>query len=85
MLAEKPELSGCRARVNGYLLKLPEGNWSVETIEFGEDEKLSPVWGHCVYRLRGEIELSDKDFTAVTIIEADTKKNQVPEEYPTMK
>ncbi len=85
MLAEKPELSDCRARVNGYLLKLPEGNWSVETIEFGEDEKLSPVWGHCVYRLRGEIELSDKDFTAVTIIEADTKKNQVPEEYPTMK
>jgi|GEM_PF-3894119 len=86
MLAEKPELSGCCARVNGYLLKLPKGNWSVETIEFGEDEKLSPVWGHCVYRLRGEIEIPANDFTAVTIIEADTKKNGIQiEESPIMK
>lgn len=85
MLAKKPELNDCLARVNGYLLKLPKGNWSVETIEFGEDEKLSPVWGHCVYRLRGELEIPAKYFTVTTTIEADTKKKQVLEECPTMK
>lgn len=74
MLAKKPELADCRARVNGCILKLPNGKWTVETIEFGEDEKLSPVWGHCVYRLRGEIEVSSREFTAVTIIERDAKK-----------
>lgn len=75
MLAEKPEQTDCRARVNGCLLKLPNGKWSVETIEFGEDEKLSPVWGHCVYRLRGEIEIPDSHFTAVTIVEPDMEKH----------
>ncbi len=75
MLAEKPELADCRARVNGCILKLPKGKWSVETIEFGEDEKLSPVWGHCVYRLRGEIDVLAKEFTAVTIIECDSEKS----------
>lgn len=74
MLAEKPELSDCCARVNGCLLKLPKGEWSVETVEFGEDEKLSPVWGHCVYRLRGEIDVPKQEFTAVTIIEPDKEK-----------
>lgn len=74
MLAVKPELTDCRAYVNGCLIKLPAGKWSVETIEFGEDEKLSPVWGHCVYRLRGEIEIPDHHFTAVTIVEPDMGK-----------
>ncbi|MDE7324901.1 MAG: tRNA adenosine(34) deaminase TadA [Lachnospiraceae bacterium] len=74
MLAKKPELKICRARVNGCLIKLPRGNWSVETVEFGEDEKLSPVWGHCVYRLRGEIKIPANRYTAVTIIERDKEK-----------
>lgn len=75
MLAKEPELKDCRARVNGCLLKLPAGNWSVETVEFGEDEKLSPVWGHCVYRLRGEIKILSDHFTAVTIIERDERRS----------
>lgn len=74
MLAEKPQLADCRALIGGCLLKLPDGKWSVETIEFGEDEKLSPVWGHCVYRLRGEIDVPENHFTAVTIVEPDMEK-----------
>ncbi|MDE7297992.1 MAG: heparinase II/III-family protein [Lachnospiraceae bacterium] len=61
--------AGCRARAGGCILTLPAGEWSVETIEFGEDEKLSPVWGHCVFRLRGRIETAEREFTAVTVIE----------------
>lgn len=52
----------------GHTIALPSAKWSVEKIEFGEDEKLSPVWGNAVYRLRGSItEIPDK-FTAVTTI-----------------
>lgn len=81
MLAEKPELRDCRARVNGCLLKLPPGKWSVETIEFGDDEKLSPVWGHCLYRLRGTLTPCENEFTAVTILERDTRKGRKLPEY----
>ena len=42
--------------------------WEVEKIEFGEDEKLSPVWGSTVYRLRGKISTSESKFTAKTTI-----------------
>lgn len=81
MLSEKPELKDCRARVNGCLLKLPPGKWSIETIEFGDDEKLSPVWGHCVYRLRGILKPCGNEFTAVTILERDTRKGRKLPEY----
>lgn len=81
MLAEKPELNGCRAKVNGCLLKLPPGSWSVEAIEFGDDEKLSPVWGHCVYRLRGTLTPRGSEFTAVTILERDTRRGKKLPEY----
>lgn len=85
MCARKPELENGIARVGGCLIKLPRGDWSVETVEFGEDEKLSPVWGHRVYRLRGEIGLCASPartedvtavypFTAVTIVEHHASK-----------
>lgn len=85
MCARKPELENGIARLSGCLIKLPKGDWSVGTVEFGKDEKLSPVWGHCVYRLRGEIDLCASPvrtengtaaytFTAVTIVERGASK-----------
>ncbi len=77
MLADLPVLdTACLARAGGCIFTLPAGIWSLELIEFGEDEKLSPVWGHCIYRLRGEIrpKAAAQEYTAVTVIEPEKPK-----------
>ncbi len=68
--------TACLVRAGGCIFTLPAGIWSLELIEFGEDEKLSPVWGHCLYRLRGEIrpKAAAQEYTAVTVIEPEKPK-----------
>ena len=77
MMASAPILvDGHILLFEDYTIVLPPAEWNVEKIEFGEDEKLSPVWGSTVYRLRGKISASQNKFTAVTTIHRSSFQNK---------